>query len=101
MRGDSTIGSAWVEDFSLQHWGDIAGSHPELNLLMSPSHRPDWRGGQRLDLAISSNLMVPTGTFAGQRLAVEFQMPLYQNLTGTQLKTTWRLVLGWQYAFHL
>ena len=83
------------------HWGDISGSHPELNPLMSPSHRPDWRGGQRLDIAISSNLIVPTGTFAGQRLAVEFQMPLYQNLTGTQLKTTWRVILGWQYAFHL
>ncbi len=83
------------------HWGNITGIHPELNPHMSPSHRPDWRGGQRLDLAISSNLMVPMGTFAGQRLAVEFQMPLYQNLNGTQLKTTWRLILGWQYAFHL
>ncbi|MDE0011448.1 MAG: transporter [Candidatus Poribacteria bacterium] len=83
------------------HWKDISGRNPTLNPLMSPSHRPDWRGGQRLTLAISSNLIVPTGTFAGQRLAVEFQIPLYQNLTGTQLKTTWRLILGWQYAFHL
>lgn len=82
-------------------WGDISGRNPTLNPLMSPSHRPDWRGGQRLDIAISSNLIVPTGTFAGQRLAVEFQIPLYQNLTGTQLKTTWRLILGWQCAFHL
>ena len=83
------------------HSGNITGHHPELNPRMSPSHRPDGRGGQRLDFAISSNLMVPTGTFAGQRLAVEFQMPLYQNLNGTQLKTTWGLILGWQYAFHL
>ena len=83
------------------HSGNITGSHPALNPLMSPSHRPDWRGGHRLDIAMSSNLMVPTGAFAGQRLAVEFQMPLYQNLTGTQLKTTWKLILGWQYAFHL
>ena len=82
-------------------WGDIAGSHPELNPRMSPNHRPDWRGGQRLDLAISSNLMVPTGAFTGQRLAIEFQMPVYQNLRGPQLKTTWRFIFGWQYAFHL
>lgn len=27
-------------------------------------------------------------------LSVEFQMPLYQHLTGTQLKTTWKLILG-------
>ena len=83
------------------HSGHITGSHPELNPLMSPNHRPDGRGGQRLYLAISSHLMVPTGIFAGQRLAVEFQMPLYQNLTGTQLKTRWWLILGWQYAFDL
>ena len=87
--------------FLFSHSGQLTGRHPDLNPRMSPSHRPDFRGGQRFDLAISSNLMVPTGTFAGQRLAVEFQLPLYQNLTGTQLKTTWRLVLGWQYAFHL
>ena len=86
---------------SFMRLGDIAGSHPALNPLMSPSHRPDWRGGQRLEIAISMNLLVPTGSFAGQRLAVEFQMPLYRNLTGTQLKTTWRGILGWQYAFHL
>ena len=86
---------------SFMRLGDITGSHPALNPRMSPSHRPDWRGGQRLEIAMSMNLLVPTGSFAGQRLAVEFQMPLYQNLTGTQLKTTWRGILGWQYAFHL
>lgn len=83
------------------HSGHITGTHPDLNPNRSPSHRSDFRGGTQLDVAISSNLMIPTGTFAGQRLAVEFQMPLYQNLTGTQLKTTWRLLLGWQYAFDL
>ena len=84
------------------HEGHITGSHPDLNPKMSPSHRPDFRGGTRLDIAISSNLLVPNGNpLAGQRLAVEFILPIYQNLTGTQLKTTWRLILGWQYAFHL
>ena len=69
---------------------------------MSPSHRPDFRGGTKVDIAISSNLMVPAGTpLAGQRLAVEFAIPIYQNITGTQLKDTWSLTLGWQYAFHL
>ena len=84
------------------HEGHITGSHPDLNPKMSPSHRPDFRGGTRLDIAISSNLLIRTGNpLAGQRFAVEFIRPIYQNLTGTQLKTTWRLILGWQYAFHL
>lgn len=84
------------------HSGHITGTHPDLSPNMSPSHRSDFRGGTRLDVAVSSNLIVPSGNpLAGQRLAVEFQMPIYQNLTGTQLKNRWRLIVGWQYAFRL
>jgi hypothetical protein len=83
------------------HKGSITGNHPDLDLNRSPSHRPDFRGFNRLDIAISSNLIVPTGSLVGQRLAIEFMLPVYQHLTGTQLKNTWKLVLGWQYAFRL
>ena len=83
------------------HKGSLTGNHPDLDLNRSPSHRPDFQGFNRLDVAISSNLIVPTGTLTGQRLAIEFILPVYQNLTGTQLKNTWKLVLGWQYAFGL
>ena len=88
--------------FLFSHSGRIVGSHPGLDTNMSPSHRPDFRGGTRLDIAISSNLMMPAGNpLAGQRIAVEFTLPIYQNLTGTQLKNRWRLTFGWQYAFRL
>ena len=83
------------------HKGSPTGNHPDLDLNRSPSHRPDFQGFNRLDIAISSNLIVPTGTLTGQRLAIEFIAPIYQNLTGTQLKSRWKLVLGWQYAFRL
>lgn len=83
------------------HKESITGKHPDVDLKRSPSHRPDFQGSNRLDIAISSNLIVPTGTLAGQRLAIEFILPVYQNFTGTQLKNTWKLVLGWQYAFRL
>lgn len=83
------------------HKGNITGSHPDLNPNMSPSHRSDFRGANRLDVAFSSDLIMPTGALAGHRLAVEFIVPLYQHLTGTQLKQTWRIILGWQYAFQL
>ena len=83
------------------HKGSITGNHPDLDISRSPSHRPDFQGFNRLDVAISSNLIVPTGALAGQRLAIEFMLPVYQNLTGTQLKNTWKLVIGWQYAFRL
>ncbi|MCY3740447.1 MAG: transporter [Candidatus Poribacteria bacterium] len=83
----------------LSRQGNITGSNPDLNIGMSPSHRSDFRGHTRLDFAVSCNLTVPTGTFAGQRFAIEMQMPLYQNLNGIQLKSKWLLTLGWQYAF--
>ena len=83
------------------HKGSITGKHPDLDLNRSPSHRPDFQGFNRLGVAISSNLIVPAGTLAGQRLAIEFILPVYQNLTGTQLRSRWKLVLGWQYAFRL
>ena len=83
------------------HKGSIKGNHPDLDLNRSPSHRSDFQGFKLLDLALSSNLIVPAGTLAGQRLAIEFMVPVYQNLTGTQLKNTWKLILGWQYAFRL
>lgn len=83
------------------HKGSITGKHPDVDLNRSPSHRPGFQGFNRLDIAISSNLIVPTGSLAGQQLAIEFMLPVYQNLTGTQLKNTWKLVLGWQYAFRL
>ncbi len=113
QHGNSVNATAWgarkLSDwlslggrFLFSHSGHITGSHPDLNTNMSPSHRPDFRGGTRLDVAISSNLMVPAGkSLAGQRIAVEFTLPIYQNLTGTQLKNVWSLTLGWQYAFRL
>ena len=83
------------------HKGSITGNHPDLDLNMSPSHRPDFQGFNRLDVAISSNVIVPTGALIGQLLAIEFTLPIYQNLTRTQLKNSWKLALGWQYAFRL
>ena len=81
--------------------GNLIGGNPALNSAMSPSHRSDSRGGTWLESGISSNLRVPKGPLVGQRLVVELVLPVYQNLTGTQLKNRWRLIPGWQYAFHL
>ena len=96
--------SAWLSlgaRLRFAQWDTFTGSDADLNPMMSPNHRADWRGGRQLTLAISGNLLVPTGALAGQRLAIEFQRPMYQDFTGTQLKTTWELMFGWQYAFRL
>ena len=81
------------------HIGHISGSHPDLDVRMSPSHRSDFRGVYRVDVAISGNLIVPQGVLSGQRVVLELLLPVYQHITGVQLKNIWQLTLGWQYTF--
>jgi hypothetical protein len=80
-------------------WGNIDGEDPDLNPAMVPTARTDLRGGQRVDLLLGIDLIVPQGKLAGNRLAIEAGLPLYQNLDGPQLETDYRLTIGWQLAF--
>jgi hypothetical protein len=79
--------------------GDIHGSDSALNPRIVPTADPDLRGGQRIDLLVGLNVVVPDGTFRGQRFGIEGGVPVWQDLHGPQLETDWRLVAGWQYAF--
>lgn len=80
-------------------WGNIHGNDSELNPSVVPTARSDLRGGKRVDLLIGLNLLQGTGIFAHHRLALEFGMPVYQNLDGPQLQLQQRWTLGWQWAF--
>ena len=60
---------------------------------------PDNHGGERIDLGFGVNLAGQEGVLRGQRLALEVQVPVYQNLNGPQLETDWTVMLGWQFAF--
>ena len=85
----------------------------------SPTMDPNLQGGTRGSLAAGVNFSCPDrigGILARQRLAVEFQMPVYKKLNGLQMEldwTTvadwrsfmllhdidWTIVTGWEYAF--
>ncbi|MGB3695463.1 MAG: hypothetical protein WA865_20565 [Spirulinaceae cyanobacterium] len=80
-------------------WGNIDGADSRLNPRMIPTADPDRRGGTRLDLGFGLNLYAPQGGLKGGRLAVEFELPIYQSLEGPQLETNWQLTFGGQYAF--
>ncbi len=82
-----------------RHWGDIRGADAALNPMMVPTARTDLRGGERVDALFGVNLYTPEGAAAGNRLALEFGLPLYQHLDGPQLETDYRFTVGWQYAF--
>ena len=60
---------------------------------------PDRQGGERIDLGFGINLAGQEGVLRGQRLALEFRVPVYQSLNGPQMETDWTVTLGWQFAF--
>lgn len=83
----------------LSHWENFHGADPDLNPAMVPTADPDLRGGDRLDALVGVNYYQQEGALAGHRLAIEFGVPVYQDLDGPQLETDWILTFGWQFAF--
>ena len=86
------------------HESHAAPIAPIQTLYMSPTMDPNLQGGTRASFAAGLNFIVPDrfgSILAGQRLAVEFQMPVYQNLDGPQMALGWTIVADWQYAFGL
>lgn len=86
------------------HDSHASPAAPTQTTYMSPTMDPNLQGGTRGSLAAGVNLIFPDrldGILAGQRLAVEFQMPIYQNLDGPQMALEWTIVAGWQYTFGL
>ncbi len=56
---------------------------------------PDRQGIERWDLIAGANVL-----FSNQhRIALDFSVPLTQDLDGPQLETDWQLILGWQYTY--
>lgn len=78
--------------------GKIKDMDDEIMLPVQTAH-PTFQGGKKLDLALGVNMIGQNGFIANQRIAVEFTLPVYQNLNGPQMKALSTWVIGWQYAF--
>ena len=79
---------------------NITGADTTLNPAMIPTADPNLRGGKRIDANLGFNVYSFEGSLKGLRFGVEGGLPIYQNLDGPQLKTSWSIVAGLQYAFH-
>lgn len=80
-------------------WDDIDGADPALNPMMVPTADPGLRAGERLDILFGMNLFSVGGLLAGNRLALEGGLPVYQRLDGPQLETSWRIGVSWDWTF--
>ena len=75
-------------------WENISGIDP---MIMGPVQTadPGRMGGSRLDVGAGINF-AGTGALRGWRLAIEYLIPVSQDLNGPQLETEGTLILGLQ-----
>ena len=66
---------------------------------MNPAANAELQAGQRTDVGVGFNVLGRTGSFKGHRLAIEFLLPVQQDIDGPRLETDSTLVMGWQKAF--
>lgn len=80
-------------------WQNIGGRDPLLNPAMASGMSADSQGGKRIDLLFGINLYAPKGILKGQRLAIDFGIPVMESLDGPRLETDWYFTTGWQASF--
>ncbi len=94
---------SWSGRLALADWSDIDGADPRLAGAVAsrlvPTVFPDLRGGSRLDFGVGLNFEAQSGVADGLRVALEYLVPVVQDLDGPQLETDVQWVLGVQYAF--
>ncbi len=84
--------------FSLEKRNNIRGRDRSLDLVADgPSSNDKKRGGFHVDVHPGISLEIPG--LNHQRLAVEFGLPIHQDLDGPQLSRDWSVKAGWQWVY--
>lgn len=76
----------------------IIGSDSNLNAMMAPPNNSRLQHGNTTVIHLGGNWL-GTSFAHGHRVAFEVGMPVYQDLSGPQMKTGVIGMLGWQKAF--
>jgi hypothetical protein len=79
-------------------WADIHGADADLNPKMVPTADTRAQGGERSDLLLGVNYLFTAGSLKNNRLALEYGVPIYQELDGPQMESQSTVTVGWQYA---
>ena len=109
--GDTVEGTTWAayeinQSFSFsgrvtaQYVSDIEGEDRDLigRRMAPPMEAQNW-GGTFSEFGVGINFLMGEGFFQGNRLAVEYIVPIYQDVNGLQMRREWTLVAGWQLAW--
>ena len=82
-----------------QQWFNPTGEDDKMNPALSPLANPAFQAGRRLDALFGVDFYVEKGRLRGSRISIEAGLPAFQDLEGPQLRTSWLLTTGIQYAF--
>jgi len=119
--GTNSQGYTWGNEYKLTGWiaykcsrwlstsirvegvsvGKMTGYDPLIYPLSvnDPSANSNNYGGQRANLYFGLNLFKEKCSLKGNRLLLEYGIPVYQNLNGPQMSMQSNLSAGWQYTF--
>jgi len=68
-------------------------------MIMMPTQDPALYKKEVVNFAIGTNYIFTKSNLKGNRLAIEIVKPLYQKFKGVQMKSDYKIVLGWQKLF--
>ena len=77
----------------------MSGSDNEMNKRMSPVMDSYNHGYQKFNLGIGLNFINHQDFLKNNRLGFEFLVPIHHRYQGIQMGESYKIVLGWQYAF--
>lgn len=80
-------------------WDDVDGRDRRTFGTPVPTAKPNLRGGERVDALVGVNFYFRKGALKGNRIAIEYGMPIYQSLDGPQLEVDDMLQIGWQLSW--
>ncbi len=101
------VAKSWIPSLSTslkinnEFWGPTNGEDLRLSMakMKNPLADGALQGGFRSELGLGINYYHQSGTFAGQRIALEFTFPILEDFDGIQMARDFSFILGWQYAF--
>ena len=77
----------------------LHGQDMELDPMMSPGADVENSGSRKVSTYLGASFKIPKGILKGNRLALEYGLPLYQKVNGIQMQDRGSLIASWQLSF--